>query len=98
MHCAECGSILVYRFPSPTTELQNEGDLILLRTFNNKTQADVAAMTLTAAGIESLVRSNDRAGGALPQMSFISGIQLLVRSEDLEDANEILSVDASGTL
>jgi hypothetical protein len=96
-YCTECGGKLVYRFPPQTSELSNEG-LVVLRTYNNKMQADVAAMTLTAAGIESLVRTNDRAGGALPQMSFIRGIQLVIRSEDLEDADEILSADASGTV
>jgi hypothetical protein len=90
--------MLVYRFPSPATVPENDEKLVVLRTYNNKMLADVAAMTLTAAGIESLVRSNDRAGGVLPQMSFIRGIQLVVRSEDLADADEILGADASGTL
>ena len=98
VQCSECGSALVYRFPTPATDLENEQNLVVLRTYSNKMLADLAAMTLTAAGIESFVRSNDRAGGALPQMSLIRGIQIVVRPEDLEDADEILSVDASGTV
>ena len=98
VQCPECESLLVYRFPTPPTDLDNKSDFVVVRTYNSKLQADVATMTLTSAGIESLVRSNDRAGGVLPQMSFIRGIQLVVRSEDLEDADQILRTDASGTV
>ena len=98
--CSECGALLVYRFPRTHGPLDSdaEGKLIVVRTFHNKLEADCAAMTLTAAGIKSLIWSDDYGSGALPQLSFINGIQILVRSEDLDDADQILRADASGTV
>jgi len=90
----------VYRFPTKDASVvsDSEGKLIVVRTFHNKLEADCAAMTLTAAGIKSLVWSDDYGSGALPQLSFINGIQILVRSEDRDDADQILRADASGTI
>ena len=98
--CPECGALLVYRFPTNHERADSDsgGKLIVVRTFRNKLEADCAAMTLTAAGIKSLVWSDDYGSGALPQLSFINGIQILVRSEDADDADQILRADASGTV
>ena len=98
--CLECGALLVYRFPTDhsTLDLDGKEKLIVLSTFNNKMEADCATMTLAAAGITSIVWSDDYGSVALPQLSFINGIQILVRSEDLEDAEQILRADASGTV
>ena len=98
--CPECGALLVYRFPtaSPAQDVGSEQKLIVVRTFNNKLEADCATMTLAAAGIKAIVWSDNYGSRALPQLSFIDGIQILVRSEDLEDAEQILRMDASGTL
>jgi hypothetical protein len=93
--CAECGVMLVYRFPSdPAPPLTQ---LVVVRKFNSSIDANLARMALTAAGIESLLRSDDCAGGALPHMSFISGIEMLVRFEDAQDAEAILNIDATGS-
>jgi hypothetical protein len=90
----------VYRFPTdrlpPGSE--SDGKLIVLRTFHHKLEADCAAMALTAAGIKALIWGDDYGSRALPQLSFINGIQILVRSEDLEDADQILRADANGTV
>src|ERR1041384_745393 len=105
--CPECDALLVYRFPTndvpaPSDDApgptDHHGKLIVVRTFRNKLEADCAAMTLTAAGIKSLIWSDDYGSGALPQLSFINGIQILVRSEDADDADQILRADASGTI
>jgi hypothetical protein len=99
-HCSDCGAMLVYRFPTnrSSPKLDPDTHLIVLRTFHSKLEADCATMTLAAAGIKSLIWSDDYGSGALPQLSFINGIQILVRSEDLEDADQILRADASGTV
>src|SRR5215831_587681 len=98
--CPECGALLVYRFPTNHAPIDSnsEAKLIVIRTFRNKLEADCAAMTLTAAGIKSLIWSDDYGSGALPQLSFINGIQILVRYEDADDADQILRADASGTI
>ena len=98
-HCSNCGASLVYRFPTNRSrEVDGETKLVVVRTFHNAFEANLARTTLTAAGIESIVRSEDYAGGVLAQMSFINGIEILVRSDDLRDAEEILKGDASGTV
>jgi hypothetical protein len=98
--CSHCGAMLVYRFRTntPGGHGRDAHEFEVVRTFHNAIEANLARTTLTAAGIESVVRIEDYAGGALPHMSFIKGIQLLVRSEDLPDADEILRVDASGAV
>jgi hypothetical protein len=90
--CSECGGALVFRFPIATADSETVTDLVVVRTFNNKFEADLARTTLEAAGIESMMRSDDY-GGRGPNLSFILGIDLLVRSEDAEDAAQILSLD-----
>jgi hypothetical protein len=99
-HCSQCGAFLVYRFPMnhPLPEVSGNVKLVVVGVFHNALEANLARTTLTAAGIESIVRSEDFAGGVLAQMSFIKGIEILVRPDDLQDAVEILKGDASGTV
>jgi hypothetical protein len=91
--------MLVYRFPTykPPRRFESEMHLVVVRIYNNKLDADLARITLKAAGIESLIRGDDY-GGTAPHLSFIRGIEILVRSDDAEDADAILRADASGTL
>ena len=95
--CPECGALLLLRFPTynpPVVESKTE--LVILRTYNNQFDADLARTTLEAAGIESVFRSDD-CGGRGPNLSFIRGIHILVRSADAEDARAILDFDATGS-
>jgi hypothetical protein len=66
-------------------------DLIVIRTYQNPIEADLAKSALEAAGIPS-VRSDSVSwqyiSPALP-------LQLLVRSKDAEDAEKILDMDAT---
>jgi hypothetical protein len=71
-------------------------ELVVLRTFNNHIDADLARSALEAVGIESLVRADD-AGGLRPSLWVGSGVQLMVRAEDAKWAEEVLSASASGT-
>jgi Putative prokaryotic signal transducing protein len=70
--------------------------LVVLRTFSNHIEADLARSALEAAGIESMVRADD-AGGTRPSLWVGSGVQLMVRAEDEPWAAEVLSGSASGT-
>jgi hypothetical protein len=95
--CPECGVLLLLRFPTFNPRVvDSETGLVVLRTYNNQFDADLARTTLEAAGIESIFRSDD-CGGRGPNLSFIRGIDILVRSADAEDARAILDLDATGS-
>ena len=68
--------------------------LVVLRTFLNRFEADVAKSALDAAGIESTVRADDAGGMELGL--WMSGVELIVRSEDAERAKALLRQDADG--
>jgi hypothetical protein len=66
-------------------------DLVVVRTFRSKIEAEIAQGALEAAEIESIVSADD-VGGMRPDL-FLSrwgGVQLLVRTEDAEEAGKIL--------
>jgi Putative prokaryotic signal transducing protein len=106
--CSQCGAMLVYRFPErrAVPDSRNEADtetdgktealFSVLRTFHSVVDAHLARAILASAGIQSLLRSNDDAAVVLPHLSWISGIQVLVPLENLDEAEEILNADASG--
>ena len=64
-------------------------DLVVLRTFLNDIDAQLAKTALEAAEIDSMIRADD-AGGMRPHLWVGSGVELVVRAEDVERANEIL--------
>ena len=61
-------------------------DLVVISTFRSTADAQIAKGILDGFGIESMVRS-DNAGGMYPAISVA---ELLVRSEDVEEANKAL--------
>ena len=69
-----------------------DSQLVAIRTFLMRMDADLAASALDAAGIDVLVRPDD-CGGMRPHMWY-GGIELLVREEDAEQAERILSEPA----
>ncbi len=64
----------------------NSPDLVMLSTFRSTAEAQIAKGVLDEAGIDSMIRSDD-AGGMYPA---IGGAELLVRSEDVEKARQVL--------
>ena len=74
----------------------SSSDLVVLRNYNNHIDADLARSALDAVGIESMVRADD-AGGMETGLWSSNGVQILVRSEDVQWAEEVLSGSASGT-
>ena len=64
-------------------------DLLVIATFINNIDAELAHSALEAAGIESLIRADD-CGGPRPHL-WMGGITLLVREEDADRAREILN-------
>ena len=68
-------------------------DLVVVHTFLNRFEADLAKSALEAAAIESLVRPDD-AGGMEPGLWVGNTIELLVRAEDAARAQEVLETIA----
>ena len=64
-------------------------DLVVVREFLNRFEADVAKSALDAAGINAIVLADD-AGGMRPGMWMGSAVRLLVHAGDRERAMEIL--------
>src|SRR5919197_2688047 len=89
--CSECGVLLVYRLPIQyQNSLETEAELVVVGTYNNRLDADLAKMALEAAGIVSMFRTD----GVSEIYSFplFREIALIVRSDDAEDAKKILSL------
>ena len=61
---------------------------MVVATFLNKFEAEVAQGALEAADIESIVSADDM-GGLRPGL-WMAGVRLLVRAEDAERAGKIL--------
>lgn len=66
-----------------------ESELIVIRTYLNRIDAELAQGALEAADIQSMIRADD-AGGLRPGL-WMSGVELLVRAEDAKTAASILS-------
>ena len=92
--CSDCDVDLVKELPvdPPPISEREHPQLVVVRTYPSHVEADLARTALEAAGIESMFGSDDQ-GGQSPGLAFTRGIALLVRSEDVKDAGEILGVD-----
>ncbi len=71
----------------------NLDDAVVLETFSNRIEAEMAAGLLEAEGVEALVLADD-AGGTYPMLQFVRGVRLLVFKEDEARAKEILAAMA----
>ena len=94
--CSDCDVELVKQLPvdPPPVSETDHPQLVVVRTYPSHVDADLARTALEAAGIDSMVESDDQ-GGQSPGLAFTRGIALLVKSEDLDAADEILEVDAT---
>jgi hypothetical protein len=62
--------------------------LVVVRTFLNRIDADLAQGALEAAGIDAIVGADD-AEGNQPGL-WMGGVRVLVREEDAEEAAQVL--------
>ena len=62
-------------------------ELVVVRTFLNRIDAEIAQGALAAADIDSMVSADDEGG---QPSGWMTGVRLMVRSEDAELAAEIL--------
>ena len=67
--------------------------LVVVRRYADEMTARIAAMALEANGVPAQV-SADTAGGALPSMSLVFPVRLIVREEDETFARELLDTPA----
>jgi hypothetical protein len=91
--CSDCDVELVDHLPpDPPRDVEPQVELVVVRRYLNGFDAGFGKSVLEAAGIESVIRSND--AGRLSPGGFPRGVELLVRSEDAADADEILNAEA----
>ena len=69
-------------------QLMSDPELVVVRTFGNRIDAELAHSALSAADIQSTILDDD-AGGTQPEL-WLRGVSLMVRAEDVERAEEIL--------
>jgi len=69
----------------------SDSELVVLKTFLTRIDADLAKAALESAGIEAVVGADD-VGGTKPSL-WMGGVTLLVRAEDQHDARKILGDD-----
>lgn len=65
------------------------GELVVIRTYRTDLEAEIARLSLDAAGIPSLVLS-DGTAGVHPHLQFARGVRVAVREADVADALEVL--------
>ena len=84
-----------FRARQPEKELQ----LVVVRTYERGIDADLAKSLLEAAGIPSMIRGDvGRRYYYGYGLALYTGIELLVRAEDVEDAGKILDDTGGGEL
>ena len=67
-----------------------DSDLVVVRTYGNRAEAEVAVTALHAAEIVAVLRPDD-AGGMRPGLA---GISLVVRADEADRAREVLDTPA----
>ena len=105
--CSDCDVELVDNLPVATPvvdvphrfvadRFQPELELVVIRTYQRGVDADLAKSVLEAAGIPSMIRGdNGRRYYYGYGLALNTGIELLVRAEDAQDAEKILDMDVS---
>jgi len=66
---------------------------VVIRTFNNEIEAEMAMSALEAAGIESVMLRDD-CGGVQPAMGLTAGVRVEVSDSDADAAIEVLDAPA----
>lgn len=74
--------------------MKNEQEFTVLRTFNTGGEAAVMKSLLDSAGIDSFIK-NDATSVVLPMLNESVGVRLVIRTEDVERAEEFLRAKVS---
>jgi hypothetical protein len=70
--------------------MSNKQEFAVLRSFSNAGEAAIIKALLDSAGIDNFIRNDADANIGLPMLNEGTGIELIVRTEDLSCANEFL--------
>ena len=71
-------------------------DLVCVKVFTNRAQAEVVKSLLESYGIVAIVKADD-CGGLRPHLVFgAGGVRVLVRKEDKAKAMDILATKEDG--
>jgi hypothetical protein len=73
--------------------MATEVDFVIVATFQDRLEAELARGALEAAGIAATIHSDD-AGGMRPALTFSNGARVIVRAEDATAARQVLHVAA----
>jgi len=68
--------------------MKNEEATVVIRTYSTRQAAEFAQMLLEGSGITSFINADD-AGGMRPYMAM-TGVQLIVRTDELARADDVL--------
>ena len=66
-----------------------ESNLVLIKSYNNEIEAKMIAQILNENGIEVMIHKDD-SGSMRPHFQKVLGVQLFVKREYLERAEEII--------
>ena len=64
-------------------------EVVVLKTFNNETEAEMAQQMLQEAGVTAFVFKDD-VGGMEPQLQRNNGVRLVVNRADAQRAHKML--------
>ena len=70
----------------------SDSELAVVAVFPNRIAAEMAQGALMADGIDSVVSADD--AGAMCVGLWVSGVRLLVRAEDVDNARQVLETAA----
>jgi len=70
--------------------MSSQDDTTVVRMYSTRQDAEFGKMLLEGSGIPSFIRADD-SGGARPYMAPVTGVRLVVRAEDLRDAENVLN-------
>ena len=70
-----------------------DSELVIVHTYSNRPEAEMAKSALDAAEIAAFVRSDD-GGGMETGLWRGNGVEIVVRAEDAEAAREVLDLPA----
>jgi hypothetical protein len=76
--------------PTHTLELMRQ-DIVVVATYPSEVEASIAQASLDSAGIDSIMLRDD-AAGIIPSISFLKGVRVAVRAEDVKDARRQLQL------
>ena len=64
-------------------------EVVVLKTFHNEIEAEMAQQVLQEAGVTAFVFKDD-AGGMEPQLQRTNGVRLVVNRSDVQHAHKML--------